>query len=89
MARSDERATVWEVTVDARHNGVMVKLDALRQQLAAQGLHVVTDAEMADFKESLALWKHWTEHDITEDDDRWVAFTNKVHALLRRRERKQ
>lgn len=47
--------------------------------------YVVTDAEMRDYQESLALWKHWTEHDITEDDDRWAEFTNKVHALLARR----
>lgn len=48
MARSDERAAVpdpvW-VTVYDRHNGVMMELDKVRKQLAAQGLHVVSDAE--------------------------------------------
>lgn len=53
MARSDERAAVLEpvrVTIYDRYNGVMLELDNVRKQLAAQGLHVVTDAEMRVLK---------------------------------------
>lgn len=46
MVSDTKRGAAW-VTVNAKHNGVMVTLDALREQLAAQGLHVVTDADKA------------------------------------------
>ena len=46
MDADTKRVAVW-VTVDAKHNGVMVTLDSLREQLAAQGLHVVTAADKA------------------------------------------
>ncbi|HEY6056248.1 MAG TPA: hypothetical protein VIU86_20120 [Gaiellaceae bacterium] len=31
---------------------------------------------------SLDLWREWTTTDITEDDDTWAEFTDRVHALL-------
>jgi hypothetical protein len=46
VAADTKRGAVW-VTVDAKHNGVMVTLDSLREQLAVQGLHVVTAADKA------------------------------------------
>ena len=46
MDADTKRGAVW-VTVDAKHNGVMVTLDSLREQLATQSLHVVTAAEKA------------------------------------------
>jgi hypothetical protein len=36
--------------------------------------------------EALALWKEWRDTDITEDDDRWASFTDRVYAMLERAE---
>ncbi len=32
--------------------------------------------------EAAALWTEWKNEDITDDDDRWVNFTDRVHAWL-------
>lgn len=47
--------------------------DKLRAELAE------TRAKLA---RSLELWREWTRTDITENDDLWAEFINRVHALL-------
>ena len=46
VAADTKREAVWAV-VNTKHNGVMLSVDDLREQLAAQGLHVVTAADKA------------------------------------------
>lgn len=36
----------------------------------------------AQLEQANALWRYWTTHDITENDDEWAAFSNAVRDHL-------
>jgi hypothetical protein len=38
----------------------------------------------ADREELRAMWVHWMNTDITENDDMWADFSNKVYELVER-----
>ena len=46
VAADPKRGAAW-ATVNTKHNGVMLSVDDLREQLAAQGLNIVTAADKA------------------------------------------
>lgn len=35
-------------------------------------------------RETIQLWHEWSTTDITDDADRWAAFTDRAHAWLKR-----
>jgi len=65
----------------------LIRLAGMRAALETSEGRPLTDRtarERAEAKlaRSLDLWREWTRTDITEDDDLWAEFTNRVHALL-------
>jgi hypothetical protein len=36
----------------------------------------------AQIEQANGLWRYWTTHDITENDDEWAAFSNAVRDHL-------
>ncbi len=80
--------------VEAERNELAAEVASARTRLAGMRAALETSEgrpltdrtarEKAEAKlaRSLELWREWTSTDITEDDDRWVEFTNRAHALL-------
>src|SRR5262245_48183037 len=67
-----------------------LKLD--KSEIVRRALHVVAarpeliSPAVAKLEQRLeqadGLWRYWTTHDITENDDDWAAFSNAVRAHL-------
>ena len=65
-----------------KQDSVIVQATTKLQALLDQSARVRALETAVD--EARALWTEWSETDITDDDDRWADFTNRVHDWLKR-----
>jgi hypothetical protein len=75
-------------------NGPEGMLEAMAKTLEQEGYTVLAPDTPSAFqrgrvevleglmRETIHLWHEWSTTDITADDDRWVAFTDRAHAWL-------
>lgn len=82
----EARVSALEAAIARRKAAAREPLGAWRRELALRWSQL---AELAGGDppgdDPVELWREWCSRDITETDDGWATFTNRVHAMLERR----
>lgn len=80
----DEWKARAEAAEQAQSTAALFNQNLLRQRAEAESELATLHAHLATATELLriddALWSEWRASDITEDEDRWVSFTDRAHA---------